>query len=116
MIRGLRTVIYPAPDLERAKAWYTKVLGIEPYFAEPFYVGFEVGGFELGLNPNGDPATSPLTYWGVPDTEAAIASLLALGAKLHSGVQEVGEGIKLGSVRAPGGSVVGVIENPHFGA
>jgi len=41
--------------------------------------------------------------------------LLAHGAKLHAGVQEVGEGIKLGSVRDPSGSVVGVIENPHFG-
>ena len=116
MLLGLRSAIYAAPDLAAAKAWWTEVLGKEPYFDQPFYVGFEVGGFELGLNPNGDPATSPLTYWGVPDTEAAIASLLALGAKLHSGVQEVGEGIKLGSVRAPGGSVVGVIENPHFGA
>ena len=52
MILGMRTVIYPAPDLDAAKAWYAKVLGFEPYFSEPFYVGFEVGGFELGLDPN----------------------------------------------------------------
>ena len=116
MLLGLRSAIYAAPDLAAAKAWWTEVLGKEPYFDQPFYVGFEVSGFELGLDPNGDPATSPLTYWGVSDAEEAVASLLALGAKLHAGVQEVGEGIKLGSVRAPGGSVVGVIENPHFGA
>ena len=116
MLLGLRSAIYAAPDLAAAKAWWTEVLGKEPYFDQPFYVGFEVGGFELGLNPNGDPATSPLTYWGVPDAEASVASLLAHGAEPHAGVQEVGEGIKLGSVRDPSGSVVGVIENPHFGA
>ena len=52
MIQGLRTVVYKVPDLERAKAWYARILGIEPYFAEPFYVGFQVGGFELGLDPD----------------------------------------------------------------
>ncbi|HWD70991.1 MAG TPA: VOC family protein [Actinomycetota bacterium] len=116
MLLGLRSAIYAAPDLAAAKAWWTEVLGKEPYFDQPFYVGFEVGGYELGLDPNGDPATSPLTYWGVADAEEAVASLLALGAKLHAGVREVGEGIKLGSVRDRSGSVVGVIENPHFGA
>lgn len=115
MLLGLRSAIYTAPDLAAAKAWWTEVLGKEPYFDQPFYVGFEVGGFELGLDPDGDPATSPLTYWGVPDAEEAVASLLALGAKLHAVVREVGEGIKLGSVRDRSGSVVGVIENPHFG-
>ncbi|HEX9315791.1 MAG TPA: VOC family protein [Actinomycetota bacterium] len=115
MLLGLRSAIYAAPDLAAAKAWWTEVLGKEPYFDQPFYVGFNVGGFELGLDPNGDPATSPLTYWGVPDAEETVASLLALGAKLHAGIREVGERIKLGSVRDPSGSVVGVIENPHFG-
>jgi catechol 2,3-dioxygenase-like lactoylglutathione lyase family enzyme len=48
MFLGLRTVIYPAPDLAAAKVWYAKVLGAAPYFDEPFYVWFSVGGFELG--------------------------------------------------------------------
>ncbi|HEY9487444.1 MAG TPA: VOC family protein, partial [Chryseosolibacter sp.] len=48
---GLRTVIYNVPDIDRAKAWYMQVLGLKPYFDEPFYVGFNVGGFELGLVP-----------------------------------------------------------------
>lgn len=50
MILGLRTAIYHVDDLQAAKEWYTKVLGVEPYFDEPFYVGFNVGGYELGLN------------------------------------------------------------------
>ena len=52
---GLRTAIYWVADIEAAKAWYTKVLGIEPYFDEPFYVGFNVGGYELGLQPEHTP-------------------------------------------------------------
>lgn len=117
MIRGLRTVIYPAPDLDAAKAWYTKVLGFGPYFAEPFYVGFEVGGFELGLDPNATPSTGGtgvLPYWGVADAAAAYARLLELGATELGGVQDVGGGIKVASVRDPFGNALGIIENPSF--
>jgi len=114
MFLGLRTIIYPAPDLAAAKAWFTQVLGAPPYFDEPFYVGFSVGGYELGLAPNADPSDGPVTYWGVDDAQAAYAALLERGATAHGEVQDVGEGIKVGSVREPGGSLVGVIENPHF--
>ncbi|MGV8990062.1 MAG: VOC family protein [Thiobacillus sp.] len=58
MILGLRTAIYPASDLATAKRWYTAALGQPPYFDEPFYVGFAVGGFELGLLPNAQPGTT----------------------------------------------------------
>ena len=90
MLLGLRTVIYPAPDLAAGKAWFTSLLGAPPYFDEPFYVGFEVAGYELGLVPAGTSSTGPVTYWGVPDVAVALASLLAAG------------------------SVLGFIENPHF--
>jgi catechol 2,3-dioxygenase-like lactoylglutathione lyase family enzyme len=119
MFQGLRTVVYPVDDLVKAKAWYTEVLGREPYFAETFYVGWSVGGYELGLDPDtgglkrGDNAVA---YWGVPDASAAHARLLSLGAREHRAVQEVGEGIRVGSVLDPFGNVLGVIENPHFKA
>ena len=50
-ILGLRTVIYKVPDIGKAKEWYTQAFGMEPYFNEPFYVGFNIGGDELGLQP-----------------------------------------------------------------
>lgn len=91
MILGLRTVIYPAPDLARAKRWYSEVLGQPPYFDQPFYVGFNVGGFELGLLPDGTPGTGgPQALWGVADAAAAHARLLALGATALEPVTEVG--------------------------
>jgi catechol 2,3-dioxygenase-like lactoylglutathione lyase family enzyme len=113
-LEGLRTVIYPAPDLEAAKAWWTGLLGFEPYFDEPFYVGFAVAGYELALLPDADPADGALTYWGVADVAAAVAAAIAEGATEHTPVTEVGGGIVTATVRAPSGAILGLIFNPHF--
>jgi predicted enzyme related to lactoylglutathione lyase len=115
MILGLRTVIYPGPDLARAKAWYAKVLEREPYFDQPFYVGFSVGGFELGLLPDAKPGLDgarPL--WGVDNADRELARLLALGAILVEPVTDVGEGIRVAAVQDPFGNRFGIIENPLF--
>lgn len=118
MILGLRTALYHAADLERAKAWYSSVLGVAPYFDEPFYVGFNVGGYELGLHPDaketpgGDAGV--VVYWGVENAEAALARLLSVGATLRTNVADVGEGIRLATVLDPFGNIFGVIENRHF--
>lgn len=114
MFLGLRSLIYPTTDLGAAKAWYTKALGKEPYFDEPFYVGFDVGGYELGLHPGGDPEIGPMTYWGVVNIDVALDHLLEAGASLLETVHDVGEGIRMASVRDPEGHVFGIIENPHF--
>ena len=111
---GLRTTIYPAPDLAAAKAWWTGVIGREPYFDQPFYVGFDVGGYELGLLPDADPADGALVYWGVTDVAAAVASAMAAGAVEHTPIADVGEGIITATVRAPDGTIVGFIRNPNF--
>lgn len=115
MFLGLRTVIYPAADLAAAKTWYAKVLGQGPYFDEPFYVGFSVGGFELGLLPDATPGTNgPQPLWGVSAIEAAYARLLELGASALEPVSEVGGGIKVAAVQDPFGNRLGIIENPGF--
>ena len=115
MFLGLRTAIYPVPDLAEARRWYSEVLGHAPYFDEPFYVGFSVGGFELGLLPNGSPGTSgPQPLWGVADIESVFARLLKLGASSLEKVTEVGEGIKVAAVRDPFGNRLGIVENPNF--
>jgi predicted enzyme related to lactoylglutathione lyase len=117
MLQGLRTTIYPVSDFASAKSWYSRVLGLDPYFDQPFYVGFNVGGFELGLDPNGSLATEgggPTAYWGVDDAGSALARLLELGAKPHHELQDVGGGIRVAAVKDPFGNVFGIIENPHF--
>ena len=117
MLQGLRTVIYSVSDLDRAKSWYAQALGQQPYFDQPFYVGFNVGGFELGLDPdtsNVKPGNNAVAYWGVPAAKAAYARLLSLGASEAMTLRDVGEGIVVGTVLDPFGNVVGIIENPHF--
>jgi predicted enzyme related to lactoylglutathione lyase len=117
MFDGLRTVKYEAKDLAKAKEWFSKVLGKKPYFDQPFYVGFNVGGYELGLDPEAkskSAAGSALAYWGVPDIKAAIKKLVKLGASVVDDVQDVGEGIKTATIQSPFGHHIGIIENPHF--
>lgn len=116
MFQGLRTVVYHVADLDAAKAQWTKILGQEPYFDQPFYVGFNVGGYELGMHPiESEETVGATAYWGVDDVERAFQRLVDEEDMIaHQPVQEVGGGIKLAAVRDDSGNVVGIIENPHF--
>lgn len=117
MFLGLRTVIYHAPDLAKAKAWYTAAFGVAPYFDEPYYVGFQIGGYELGLNPDVAQVTvgnNAVAYWGVPDIDAAFAHMVRLGAAARQHAHDVGGDITVASVADPFGNVIGLIQNPHF--
>jgi predicted enzyme related to lactoylglutathione lyase len=120
MMLGLRTAIYHVPDLQRAKAWYAQAFGVAPYFDEPFYVGFNIGGYELGLDPDTSSvapgARGVVAYWGVADLQLAVDRFTKLGAKLLSPVHDVGDGIRVATVADPFGNPVGLIENPHFAA
>ena len=118
MFEGLRTVIYHVDDLQKAKEWYSGILGIKPYFDEPFYVGFSVGGYELGLDPDMEgvsKGSNVVAYWGVKDAAAAYQRVLELGAQNHSEPQDVGGGIIVAQVSDPFGECsFGIIENPQF--
>ena len=118
MLLGLRTVVYHVADLTAAKSWYATLLGVMPYFDEPFYVGFAVGGFELGLVPDEVPEGTGGTraYWGVTGIAAAAARIEGLGANPRGGVTDVGGGIKVAEFDDPFGNLFAVIENPHFDA
>jgi predicted enzyme related to lactoylglutathione lyase len=117
--KGIYTALYQVPDLNAAKDWYSRAFATQPYFDEPFYVGFDIGGCELGLLPEeGDARAGEggvVAYWGVDDADAGVAHLLDTGAGRHSDVQEVGGGIRVAAVKDPFGNVIGVIENPNFG-
>ena len=88
---------------------------VEPNFDQPFYVGFGVGGFELGLHPEGEPGPGgAVAYWGTADVAAEVARAVGLGATVVAPVQDVGEGIKVATVADPFGNHIGLIQNPHF--
>ena len=117
MLQGLRTVIYHVDNIERAKEWYTEVVGFPPYFDEPFYVGFSVGGFELGLDPDMSgvvKGNNETAYWGVEDIEKTFARIKGIGAEVVSEITDVGGGIKVASLKDPFGNLFAIIENPHF--
>jgi predicted enzyme related to lactoylglutathione lyase len=118
MVKGLATVIFRVTDVDRAKAWYANAFQQQPYFDEPFYVGFNIAGYELGLDPSpagGSPGRGgSVAYWRVDDIERAVTHFVDAGAALASPVQDVGDGIKVATVTDPFGNPVGLIENPHF--
>ena len=115
---GLRTTIYKVPDIAEAKKWYIEILGIEPYFDEPFYVGFNVGGYELGLHPQTNKDEMGMggvtSYWGVEDVKAVYENLLTNGAIANEEPTDVGAGIMVASVVDPWGNLFGIIYNPTF--
>ena len=113
MFKKLRTVIYHVNDIATAKDWYIKATGIQPYFDEPFYVGFDINGHELGLDPDGSHFTSgnhTVSYWAVDDTTAATEKLVGLGGKLIQARTNVGGEIHVAIVADPFGNHIGLIE------
>jgi predicted enzyme related to lactoylglutathione lyase len=118
MFKGLATVIYHVTDLDRAKAWYSRAFQQAPYFDQPFYVGFNIAGYELGLDPHGSAGASgpggSVAYWRVLDIQEALRHFASVGASVAAAAQDVGDGIKVATVTDPFGNLVGLIENPHF--
>ena len=109
---GLRSSFLTVTDIEEAKAWYTSLLGDGPYFDEPFYVGFDVAGFELGLVPGDGPGTE--AAWAVDDPEVALKAATDLGAEVLEEPRDVGDGIVVATFSDPFGNRIGIIRNPNF--
>jgi lactoylglutathione lyase len=115
---GLRTVAYKVGDLNAAKKWYTKAFGIPPYFDESFYVGYNIGGYELGLLPEekavNNKAESVLTYWGVENINDSYKRMIEVGALENEKPTNYGGELMIASVIDPWGNVIGIIYNPYF--
>ncbi|MGC0333753.1 putative enzyme related to lactoylglutathione lyase [Streptomyces sp. SAI-170] len=114
MTAGLKTIIYPVKDLERAKALFGALLGVEPYADEPYYVGYKDAGQDVGLDPHGHAQglTGPVPYWHVTDIRARLAALLEAGAAPLQDVRDVGGGRLIASVKDPDGNLVGLLQDP----
>ncbi|UYQ93641.1 VOC family protein [Chitinophaga horti] len=116
---GLRTVIYRVADMNKAKEWYSKAFNTAPYFDEPFYIGFNIAGYELGLQPApADVETLSQggveTYWGVEDINTAYNELINHGATPYDPPRNVGGDIEVALVKDPWGNILGIIYNPGF--
>ncbi|HLO37570.1 MAG TPA: VOC family protein [Lacibacter sp.] len=112
MLQKLRTVIYHTKDLAAAKSWYTSLTGKEPYFDEVFYVGFDINGFELGLDPDmskTEAGNHSNAYWTVDDIQSAVEKAVSLGAIIIDPVHNVGGTIEVAIVEDPFGNHIGFI-------
>jgi predicted enzyme related to lactoylglutathione lyase len=110
---GIKTVLHPVSDLERAKPVYAALLGVAPETDSPYYVGFETAGQQIGLVPGGGPQamTSPVAYWHVPDIEAKLAEVTAAGATVNESPRDVGGGRLVATVTDPDGNVLGLLQD-----
>jgi predicted enzyme related to lactoylglutathione lyase len=112
---GLRTTIYKVDDLAKAKDWYAKAFETEPYFDEPFYIGFNIQGYELGLQPDDSvKGDNTLAYWGVENIQEEYQKLINLGATEHEKPMNVGGELMVCSVKDPWDNIIGLIYNPYF--
>src|SRR5689334_973590 len=111
--QGIKTVLHPVSDLEKAKPVYAALLGEEPTSDSAYYVGFEAAGQQIGLVPGGGPQSmsSPVAYWHVPDIEAKLAEVTAAGATLKEAVRDVGGGRLVATVTDPDGNVLGLLQD-----
>jgi predicted enzyme related to lactoylglutathione lyase len=112
MTEGVKTFIYPVKDLPKAKTLYSELLGVEPDMDEAYYVGFNVGGQDIGLDPHGHNLgmTGPVGYWHVDDIEKSLKALLDTGAEVHQEVKDVGGGKLIASVKDADGNGIGLIQ------
>jgi predicted enzyme related to lactoylglutathione lyase len=81
-------------------------------------VGFNIGGYELGLQPeeNGEQKKSEnvVVYWGVNEIKKEYERLIELGAAEVDKPANVGGDIMVASVKDPWGNIIGIIYNPEF--
>jgi predicted enzyme related to lactoylglutathione lyase len=108
---GIKTVLHPVTDLDKAKPVYTALLGIAPQHDAPYYVGFDAAGQHIGLVPGGGGMTSPVAYWHVPDIEAKLAEVVAAGGTLKEAPRDVGGGRLVATFTDPDGNVLGLVQD-----
>ncbi|MGH3586305.1 MAG: VOC family protein [Pseudonocardia sp.] len=112
MSATIRTILYPVRDLAAAKELFTAFLGVAPSMDQPYYVGYDVEGQHIGLDPNGHAKgmTGPVGYRHVDDIEASLRALLDAGGEVRQEPKDVG-GRLIASVADPDGNVIGLAQD-----
>lgn len=111
--KGIKIILHPVTDLERAKAVYSTLLGIEPQADAPYYVGYEAAGQHIGLVPGGaaQGMTAPVAYWAVSDIEKKLAEVTDAGASVKEAPRNVGDGRLVATFIDPDGNTVGLVQD-----
>jgi predicted enzyme related to lactoylglutathione lyase len=110
MNNGIRTVIYPVKEVTQAKTLFRKLLGVEPYSDQPYYVGFKIGDQDIGLVPHGHNAVMT-AFYHVDDIKNSLQILLDAGSEIIQDIKNVGGGRLIASVKDKDGNIIGFIQN-----
>jgi predicted enzyme related to lactoylglutathione lyase len=110
---GIKTVLHPVSDIEKAKAVYTALLGVEPTADSAYYVGYDLAGQHIGLVPNrgGQGEAAPVSYWHVSDIAGKIAEVTEAGGTVKEGAHDVGGGRLVATVVDVDGNVLGLLQD-----
>ena len=106
MVSDIKLLVYPVKNVEKAKAFFGKFLGVEPYVASGYYVGFKVGDLEVGLDPNS--TIGPIAYTDVEDIKSSLQTMTEIGAQVIQDIRNVGGGLLIAQVKDADGNVVGL--------
>jgi predicted enzyme related to lactoylglutathione lyase len=110
MNKGIRTVLYPVKDMAQATTVFSKLLGVEPYANQPYYVGFKVDDQDIGLVPN-NPEAGVAAFFHVDDIKNSLQILLDAGAQIIQDIKNVGHGRLIASVKDKDSNIIGLIQN-----
>jgi predicted enzyme related to lactoylglutathione lyase len=110
MEKNITLLVYPVSDVEKAKAFYSKFLGVEAYADSPYYVGYKVGDLEVGLDPNS--TAGPIGYTDVADIQASLLEMTEAGAEMVQDIRDVGNGLLIAQVKDTDGNVLGLRQQP----
>jgi predicted enzyme related to lactoylglutathione lyase len=111
MNQGMKTIIYPVTDINRAKQLYSVLLGVEPYVDGAYYVGFRVGDQQIGLDPHGHKE-GMTGYFHVSDIQKSLQALVDAGAQILQEIKDIGGGGLIASVKDVDGNIIGLLQGP----
>lgn len=109
MIKSVWSITLCVSDLERSKAFYENVLGLDKKYEYPSYVGFQCGGIEIGLRPKekleiGKDAASIQFF--VDDVDQTCAQLKAKGVEFTVEPRDEPWGGRQAKFRDPDGNIL----------
>ncbi len=110
MNKGIKTIIYPVKDITRAKALFCKLLEVQPYADQPYYVGFRIDDQDIGLVP-GRPGVEMTAFYHVDDIKKSLQILLDADAEIIQEIKNVGGERLIASAKDTDGNVIGLIQN-----
>ena len=109
MNKGIKTILYPVNDIDQSKTVFRKLLGVEPYADQPYYVGFRIDDQDIGLVP-GNPEGGVTAFFHVDDIKGSLQILVDAGAQIIQNIKNVGGERLIASAKDKDGNIIGLVQ------